>query len=129
MMAVDLHSAELLLPSHFLYDEEEDVLPKNLKSSKVHEESTYYNPWEAPHGTESAFSSPVESELGSGSAESESDKDDDYIAELTRQMAHSMLQDDDKNSIPCNGKMDKKVFYFSVKKFKYLFFFFFFFKF
>lgn len=105
-MAVDLHSTDLLLPSHFLYDEEEDDLPKNLKPS------SYYNPWEAPHGTESPFSSPVESELGSGSAESESDKDDDYIAELTRQMAHYMLQDDDKNSIPCNGKMDKKVFYF-----------------
>lgn len=102
MMAVDLHSTDLLLPSHFLYDEEEDDLPKNLKPS------SYYNPWEAPHGTESPFSSPVESELGSGSAESESDKDDDYIAELTRQMAHYMLQDDDKNSIPCNGKMDKK---------------------
>ncbi|KAE8039152.1 hypothetical protein FH972_011590 [Carpinus fangiana] len=94
MMAVDLHSTELLLPSHFLYDEEEDdILPKNLKPTKVLKESSYYNPWEAH---QSALSSPVGSELGSGSAESESDKEDDYIAELTRQMAHYMLQDDDK---------------------------------
>ncbi|CAK7331392.1 unnamed protein product [Dovyalis caffra] len=41
----------------------------------------------------SSRSSPIESELGS--TESESDQDDDYIAELTRQMAHHMLQDDD----------------------------------
>ncbi|KAJ6691846.1 TIP41-LIKE PROTEIN [Salix purpurea] len=42
----------------------------------------------------SALSSPIESELGS--TESESDQDDDYIAELTRQMAHHMLGDDDR---------------------------------
>lgn len=107
MMAVDPHSTELLLPSHFLYDEEEDdILPKNLKPSKVLKESSYYNPWEAP---QSALSSPVGSELGSRSAESESDKEDDYIAQLTRQMAHYMLQDDDK--------MEKKVFLFPVNKF------------
>jgi hypothetical protein len=114
MMAVDLHSTELLLPSHFLYDEEEDdILAKNLKPTKVLKESSYYNPWEAP---QSALSSPVGSELGSGSAESESDKEDDYIAELARQMAHYMLQDDDK--------MEKKVFLFPVNKLKVFFFFF-----
>ncbi|KAF2291707.1 hypothetical protein GH714_035297 [Hevea brasiliensis] len=40
----------------------------------------------------SVLSSPIESELGS--TESDSEQDDDYIAQLTRQMAHSMLQDD-----------------------------------
>uniref|UniRef100_A0A2P2MZT9 Uncharacterized protein MANES_02G125700 n=1 Tax=Rhizophora mucronata TaxID=61149 RepID=A0A2P2MZT9_RHIMU len=41
----------------------------------------------------SLLSSSAESDFGS--TESESDQDDEYTAELTRQMAHYMLQDDD----------------------------------
>ncbi|KAF5446836.1 hypothetical protein F2P56_032434 [Juglans regia] len=102
MMAVDLHSPELLLPSNFLYDEEGTVAEKNLNLKEC---STYCQSWEALPGTESAFSSPVESELGS--AETGSDMDDDYIAELACQMAHSMLDDDRKNSLPCSEKTGK----------------------
>lgn len=41
----------------------------------------------------SSLGSTLDSELGS--TESQSDQDDEYMAELTRQMAHYMLQDDD----------------------------------
>ncbi|XP_050290256.1 uncharacterized protein LOC126728487 [Quercus robur] len=99
-MAVDLFSSELLLPSQLLSDEEDILLvPESLKPFNLRKDSSccYNKPWEPPsHATtESAFSSPGESELGS--AETDSDKDDDYIAELTRQMAQYMLRDDDKN--------------------------------
>ncbi|KAG2673327.1 hypothetical protein I3843_13G073100 [Carya illinoinensis] len=102
MMAVDLHSPELLLPSNLLYDAEATVAEKNLNLKEC---STYYQSWEALPGTESVFSSPVESELGS--AEAGTDMDDDYIAELARQMAHSMLDDDGENSLPCSEKSGK----------------------
>lgn len=105
MMAVDLQNSELLLPSQFLYDEE-DILPPILEPSHLHKESGSYKHWEDhPHGTESAFSSPVDSEFGS--AETESDKDDDYIGELTRQMAHYMLQDDHEDSLLFTEKVEK----------------------
>ncbi|KAM4083419.1 hypothetical protein ACJW30_08G055200 [Castanea mollissima] len=99
-MAVDLFSSEFLLPSQLLSDEEDILLvPESLKPFNLRKDSScYYNkPWEPPsHATtESAFSSPGESELDS--AETDSDKDEDYIAELTHQMAQYMLQDDDKN--------------------------------
>lgn len=105
MMAVDLQNSELLLPSQFLYDEE-DILPPILEPSHLHKESGSYKHWEDhPHGTESAFSSPVDSEFGS--AETESDKEDDYIGELTRQMAHYMLQDDHQDSLLFTEKVEK----------------------
>ncbi|XP_040993978.1 uncharacterized protein LOC121240571 isoform X5 [Juglans microcarpa x Juglans regia] len=110
-MAVDRHTPDLLLPSQFDPYDEEDLFPENLKPSHLHKDfSSNSKPWEADphgHGNESVFSnSPVESDLGS--ADTESDRDDDYIAELTRQMSHYMLQEDhDQNSLPCTEKMEK----------------------
>ncbi|CAL5334076.1 unnamed protein product [Camellia sinensis] len=43
----------------------------------------------------SGWSSPIESELGSTETETESEEEDGFIAELTRQMADYMLDDDD----------------------------------
>jgi hypothetical protein len=111
-MAVDLYSSELLLPSQLLSDEEDIVLvPETLKPFKD-SRSCYYN------RTESAFSSPLESELGS--VETDSDKDEDYIAELTRQMAQYMLQDDDKNSNQSFEKLEK-VFHFCYRFYLFVF--------
>lgn len=121
VMAVDLFSSEFLLPSQLLSDEEDILLvPESLKPFNLRKDSScYYNkPWEPPsHAiTESAFSSPGESELGS--AETDSDKDEDYIAELTRQMAQYMPQDDDKNkhrNSPQSFEHFEKVFQFWLK--------------
>lgn len=126
-MAVDLFSSELLLPSQLLSDEEDILLvPESLKPFNLRKDSScYYNkPWEPPsHATtESAFSSPGESELGS--AETDSDKDEDYIAELTRQMAQYMLQDDDKNKHKNSHQSFEnfeKVFHFLGKDFVFCF--------
>ena len=126
-MAVDLFSSELLLPSQLLSDEEDILLvPESLKPFNLRKDSScYYNkPWEPPsHATtESAFSSPGDSELGS--AETDSDKDDDYIAELTRQMAQYMLRDDDKNKHKNSHQSFEnfeKVFHFWVKILSFVF--------
>ncbi|KAG2670057.1 hypothetical protein I3843_14G064700 [Carya illinoinensis] len=110
-MAMHQHTPDLLLPSQFDPYDEEDLFAKNLKPSHLHKDfSSNSKPWEPdPHGhrNELVFSnSPVESDLGS--ADTESDRDDDYIAELTRQMSHYMLQEDhDQNSLPCTEKMEK----------------------
>jgi hypothetical protein len=53
----------------------------------------------------SDLSSPVESVVGS--TETESDEED-YLAGLTRQMAHSTLEDDFKrNDLPCGTEKTK----------------------
>ncbi|XP_050203661.1 uncharacterized protein LOC126653769 [Mercurialis annua] len=79
MMAVDLQNwNSLLLPS------------QHFNESNDHNSSSSSSIF-------SGFGSPVESELGF--TESESDQEDDYIAELTRQMTHSMLQDDDEKEV------------------------------
>lgn len=121
-MAMHQHTPDLLLPSQFDPYDEEDLFAKNLKPSHLHKDfSSNSKPWEPdPHGhrNELVFSnSPVESDLGS--ADTESDRDDDYIAELTRQMSHYMLQEDhDQNSLPCTEKMEK-VCYFLPSKIEY----------
>lgn len=55
----------------------------------------------------SGWSSPIESELGSTETETESEEEDGFIAELTRQMADYMLDDDDEvapSSLPKTTK-------------------------
>lgn len=84
MMAVDLHDRNQLLPdSQFFTEANSSIKPMTKNYSSCFSSSDFG----------SVFSSPVESEQGS--TESETDQDDDYIAELTREMAHYMLQDDD----------------------------------
>ncbi|KAA3489650.1 G patch domain-containing 3 [Gossypium australe] len=69
MMAVDLHNFELLLPSLFFTPQD------NLGSE---------------------LSSPIGSDQPSSSSTDSTREEDDYIGELTRQMAQYMLPDDDK---------------------------------
>jgi hypothetical protein len=88
-MAVDLHNRDsLFLPSQYNHAEENANLAVDNKPTNQNGSTSL-----ASSDFGSALSSPTESELGS--TESESDQDDDYIAELSRQMAHHMLQDDD----------------------------------
>ncbi|XVE79501.1 hypothetical protein DITRI_Ditri14bG0064100 [Diplodiscus trichospermus] len=96
-MAVDLHNCELLLPSDQFFSPEDhlDGLPldKNNNSKPINKNGSYL------FGSSDAgfeFSSPIGSELSSSSTES-SEEEDDYIGELTRQMAQYMLQDEDKH--------------------------------
>ncbi|KAK9022218.1 hypothetical protein V6N11_002500 [Hibiscus sabdariffa] len=74
MMAVDLHSHELLLPSQ-LFTPQEDHLGSEL-------------------------SSPIGSDQLSSSSTESSQEEDDYIGELSRQMAQHMLPDEDKLAKP-----------------------------
>lgn len=92
-MAVDLHSRDsLFLPSQYNYAGEDSIPAADKKPTNQNGSASL-----ASSDFGSALSSPIESELGS--TESESDQDDDYIAELTRQMAHHMLRDDDLEKV------------------------------
>ncbi|KAI3429065.1 uncharacterized protein J3R85_008704 [Psidium guajava] len=95
MMAADLHQAQLLLsPSSSVFVPE----PRSLSSSEDNR-----NPLE---NRRSRSSSPSMSDSGlstlSGSevATDSSYEDDEYMAELTSQMAHRMLQEDDDDVNP-----------------------------
>lgn len=80
-MAVDFHSGEgLLFRSQFIADQ----------NGSTHKQSEF--DWV------SGSSSSVQSELALSKTETETE-DDDYIAELARQMAHFMFQDDDQHQI------------------------------
>ncbi|KAJ4851354.1 hypothetical protein Tsubulata_033299 [Turnera subulata] len=79
----------LLLPSSRFFAEEDDIFP--VANSKL----SHQNWSSCSDFGSSSLSSPVDSsELGSTESD-EGEGDGEYIAELTRQMAHYMLQDDD----------------------------------
>ncbi|XP_007016271.2 PREDICTED: uncharacterized protein LOC18590595 [Theobroma cacao] len=98
MMAVDLNNSELLLPSQFFTPQDLHGLSldnSNSSSNKpINQNAFYYVFGSTDSGSE--FSSPIGSELSSSSTES-SEEEDDYMGELTRQMAQYMLQDEDKH--------------------------------
>ncbi|XP_010256748.1 PREDICTED: uncharacterized protein LOC104597057 isoform X2 [Nelumbo nucifera] len=105
-MAEDLDDGEFWLPSQFLTDD--DILMEKTnynngsKGFSSETEAGSFFPFEFPYafacyGSPSALSSPVESVVGS--TETESDEED-YLAGLTTQMAHSMLQDEEKSAAP-----------------------------
>ncbi|GAV78324.1 hypothetical protein CFOL_v3_21792 [Cephalotus follicularis] len=87
-MAVDLHNKELLLPSQFFT---EDALSEN-KQQPINQNWNCAGSFDSLSG----FSLQVESETGSTETES-SEEEEGYLAELTRQMANYMLQDDNNN--------------------------------
>lgn len=94
------HERERLLPSELFQDQDvfsEDnnnntiVSPKGLRSFEPNISfcGSAYSSW-------SDFSSPLScSELGSTSESTESEDEELFISELSRQMAEYMLQDDD----------------------------------
>ena len=104
MMAVDLHSCELLLPSQFFTPQDFDGLssvPDSSSSSSnnnnhpINQNASYLLSGSSDSGSE--LSSSTGSELSSSSSTESSEEEDDYIGELTRQMAQYMLQDEDKH--------------------------------
>ena len=79
-MAVELHSGEPLLPSQFVPDTEDDINCEEHHISNDNKDPTLNDQLSSlDHSTEI----------------NKSDKDDDFFAELTRQMAHFMFQDND----------------------------------
>ncbi|XP_022755832.1 uncharacterized protein LOC111303674 isoform X2 [Durio zibethinus] len=104
MMAVDLRNCELLLPSQFFtpqdhldglsLDNSNRSSRNNNKNNKPIKRNASYLMGSSDSGSE--WSSPIGSELSSISTEN-SKEEDDYIGELTRQMAQYMLQDEDKH--------------------------------
>ncbi|KAH9324555.1 hypothetical protein KI387_004733, partial [Taxus chinensis] len=94
----NLDDGELWLPADFLSDEsppKEIVMRTNINKPQIPSEFPYeWNSLGLPLDS-SSYNSPVESVVGS--TETESDEEDDYIAGLAHQIAHSML-DDDENS-------------------------------
>ncbi|KAK9279621.1 hypothetical protein L1049_013300 [Liquidambar formosana] len=107
-MAVDLHDdGELLLPPHFLTDDDIiSEMQQHIKHKGSAETRTGLA-WEISSGFSSCGSSSVESEMDSTEAESE---DEDYVAQLTRRMAQYMLQEeDDEHSHPIIGSENTKL--------------------
>ncbi|CAK9147419.1 unnamed protein product [Ilex paraguariensis] len=103
-MAKDLHKRETLLPSKLLTYKDVLCQNKNISHHVSRSESSLsgFGSWET---SSSGLSTPLGSELGSATDQTESDEDN-FIAELTRQMADYMLQeededdDDNKNATP-----------------------------
>ena len=97
-MAVDLHNCELLLPSHQFFTPQDHLdglsVDNSSNNNKPINHKASYLFGSSLSGSE--LSSPIGSELSSSSLES-SEEEDDYIGELTRQMAQYMLQDEDKH--------------------------------
>ncbi|KAK4854706.1 hypothetical protein QYF36_000346 [Acer negundo] len=103
MMAVDLHNTDQSLissSSSGFFTQDHDTFFSLNKLIETNNSSD--NTWSSCFGSSdsgSVLGSPVESELGSTETESdpEEEEQDDYFAELSRQMAHYMLQDDEKH--------------------------------
>ncbi|XP_052177053.1 uncharacterized protein LOC127791235 [Diospyros lotus] len=93
-MAQGLDDCEFWLPPQFLTDDDilMDFKPVNLNGKNAGSNAGSFFPFDYPSGFGSFGPS---SEQGSSlsSTETESDEED-YLAELTRKMAHSTLQDD-----------------------------------
>ncbi|PNX73317.1 hypothetical protein L195_g029216 [Trifolium pratense] len=101
-MAENLADGEFWLPPQFLSDDDDITTvpfsPKHKPASFLdNDENTLPFPSEFPYGFSSSdLSSPIDS-LG-GSSETESDEDEQLAAELTRRMAHLILQPDSKET-------------------------------
>ncbi|KAK4254910.1 hypothetical protein QN277_007986 [Acacia crassicarpa] len=97
-MAVDLHTRESTLPSQLVPDrDEDDVLSEYHNFSD--QKSSAFEPNEFGSHIASLFPATAE-------APSNSDKDDDFISEFTREMAHFMFQDDDQFHLSGIGSSD-----------------------
>ncbi|KAF8397408.1 hypothetical protein HHK36_016324 [Tetracentron sinense] len=103
-MAQELDDGEFWLPSKFLTDNDLLIDKRNTSfndGSLTESEARVFFPCEFPYGVgsygfSSSLSSPVESVVSS--TETESDEED-YMAELTRKMAHSMLEEGIKSAV------------------------------
>ncbi|XP_061356460.1 uncharacterized protein LOC133300893 isoform X2 [Gastrolobium bilobum] len=103
-MAENLDDGEFWLPPQFLADEDMTATPFKPKDSPWNRnncDDAVLFPSEFPYS--SNLSSPVES-LGGGSSETESDEEEQLVAELTRRVARSTLQTDFKTSDNSMGR-------------------------
>ncbi|KAM5583473.1 hypothetical protein ABKV19_003396 [Rosa sericea] len=96
MDVVDCQRGRELLFDHRHFLNERETPSSEMKFSGG---SDYKHGWGFPEGEGKGFvgSRTTEAELVSSSESTV--EDDDYIAELTRQMTHYMLQDDDKHAL------------------------------
>ncbi|KAI6671058.1 hypothetical protein NL676_005943 [Syzygium grande] len=96
MMAADLHQAQLVLPpSSSMF-----VPGPRSRSSSENDRSPQENRRRSGSSSPSMSGSGPSTPSGSEVATTESSyEDDEYIAELTRQMAHRMLQEDDDDDV------------------------------
>ncbi|XP_050369909.1 uncharacterized protein LOC126788006 isoform X2 [Argentina anserina] len=97
MMDVDnfQRGRELLFDHHHFLDERETP----SSEMKVYGGSDYKQGWRFPEGEGNGFVESRTIEAGLVSSSETTEEDDDYIAELTRQMTQYMLQDDDKHAL------------------------------
>lgn len=99
-MADNLDDGVFWLPPQFLADDDFTTTPfkpKPTLSNTNNGNDSLFFPSEFPYGFASDLSSPVDSLIG-GSSETESDEEEHLVAELTRRMARSTLQNDFKSS-------------------------------
>ncbi|KAJ7947574.1 G patch domain protein [Quillaja saponaria] len=102
MMAVDLHGGELLLPSQFLTDSDDDILfDKNKNTSKLlnNESSLKTRTRMLSHG----FGSQLSPLVVHSTEPKEEDNNEDFIVDLTSKMAHYMFQEDDNQPLTSIG--------------------------
>ncbi|KAJ7980795.1 G patch domain-containing 3 [Quillaja saponaria] len=101
-MAVDLQGRELLLPSQFLTDNEDDILLE--KNPTNHNNRSSFKTGVIPHWFGSQLSSLVHF-----TEPERDDKNQDFIAGLTRHMAYCMFQDDDNLAFTSIGSENQEM--------------------
>ncbi|CAJ1802000.1 unnamed protein product [Sphenostylis stenocarpa] len=95
-MAENLDDGEFWLPPQFLADDDVAETPFQEKRQPFQHDAVLF-PSEFPYGFPcSELGSPVDS-TASGSSETESDEEEQLVAELTRRVARSSLQTDTKS--------------------------------
>ncbi|WVZ04969.1 hypothetical protein V8G54_018315 [Vigna mungo] len=95
-MADNLDDGEFWLPPQFLADDDAPVTPFQGKRQPLQHDALVF-PSEFPYGFPSSeLASPVDSTAG-GSSETESDEEEQLVAELSLRLARSSLQTDNKS--------------------------------
>lgn len=97
-MADNLDDGEFWLPPQFLADDDAPVTPFQGKRQPLQHDALVF-PSEFPYGFPSSeLASPVDSTAG-GSSETESDEEEQLVAELSLRLARSSLQTDNKSVV------------------------------
>lgn len=98
LMADNLDDGEFWLPPQFLADDDAPVTPLKEKRQPLQNDALLF-PSEFPYGfASSELASPVDSTAG-GSSETESDEEEQLVAELSLRVARSSLQTDNKSVV------------------------------
>lgn len=98
LMADNLDDGEFWLPPQFLADDDVPATPLQAKRQPLQNDALLF-PSEFPYGFPSSeLASPVDSTAG-GSSETESDEEEQLVAELSLRVAQSSLQTDNKSVV------------------------------